>query len=123
MAAPMSPPNVWYFAYGSNMKSSVMAGRNIVPLAVKPVYAPRYYLTFDIFGVPYAEPSFASVAEFPHAAQKKDKTLQLNIGPKTASVPPAHGVAYLLSPTDYNRLVVTEGGGVAYDEISLDAVV
>jgi hypothetical protein len=36
---------------------------------------------------------------------------------------PVHGVAYLLSAQDYYRLVLTESGGVAYDEISLEAII
>jgi hypothetical protein len=123
MATQTHPPKIWYFAYGSNMKSSVMTGRGIKPLDIKSVVAPKYYLTFDIFGVPYAEPSFASVAEFSDAIVKKEKNLYLHLGLTAIPVPPVHGVAYLLSAQDYHRLVVTEGGGVAYDEISLEAII
>lgn len=121
--ATFKSPDVWYLAYGSNMRSSVMTGRGIKPLDAKTVVAPRYYLTFDISGVPYAEPSFASVAEFPDDIDNKDETLKLHLGTTAIPVLPVHGTAYLLTARDYNRLVVTEGGGVAYDEISLEALV
>ncbi|KAL9125538.1 MAG: hypothetical protein Q9217_005277 [Psora testacea] len=105
----------WYFAYGSNMKSSVMKGRGIIPVNIRCVVIPTHCLTFDIFGIPYSEPSFASVAEFVRVARDEGRN---SAG---GGIPPVHGVAYLLSSKDYHRLVVTEGGGVAYNEIAVDA--
>lgn len=112
--------NKWYFAYGSNMKSSVMANRGIVPLQTKTVVVPTHCLTFDIFGIPYHEPSFASIAELAQV----DKGQQFNdsAGPATM-IPPVHGVAYLLSHKDFHSLVISEGGGVAYDEIEAEAYI
>ncbi|KAI9860346.1 MAG: hypothetical protein M1830_006232, partial [Pleopsidium flavum] len=112
---PEDKTGKWYFAYGSNMKSSVMKGRGITPIDIQCVVVPKYCLTFDIFGIPYSEPSFASVAEFVRVPREEDS----NSAP--GEIPPVHGVAYLLSIKDYQRLVVTEGGGVAYDEIAVDA--
>jgi hypothetical protein len=43
-------PPVWYFAYGSNMKSESMEKRAITPLDAKAVNVPGFYLNFDIFG-------------------------------------------------------------------------
>lgn len=106
---------VWYFAYGSNMKSSVMASRGINPMATKDVKVPGYILTFDVFGLPYSEPAMASISKF---AVDGNHTTR-----NSASVPPTvHGVSYLLTIADLRRLVGSEGGGVAYDEIVVDAV-
>lgn len=44
-------PPVWYFAYGSNMKSESMTKRAISPLDVKAVQLPGYYFNFDVFGM------------------------------------------------------------------------
>jgi hypothetical protein len=112
---------IWYFAYGSNMRSSVMNGRGIVPLAAVTVVVPTHVLTFDIFGIPYSEPSFASIAEVEHvdAADGKYSTMPLT----RIGRPPVHGVAYLLSQEDYHRLVITEGGNVGYDVVELRAEV
>ncbi len=107
-----SASGVWYFAYGSNMKSSSMTNRGITPLARKVVQAPAHYVTFDIFGIPYSEPSYASIAEFPQHGTGAVKLYSESL--KTL-VPPACGVAYLLSPADHHRLLVTEGGGVVYE--------
>ncbi|KAL3459738.1 hypothetical protein BJX64DRAFT_290906 [Aspergillus heterothallicus] len=104
---------VWYFAYGSNTRSSVMKGRGIVPLSAQPVVVPSHTLCFDIFGIPYAEPSFASIAPIPSDP--------VTTNPREGTVPPVHGVAYLLSQDDYRRLVLSEGAGVGYNEITVRA--
>jgi hypothetical protein len=106
-------PGIWYFAYGSNIMQSVMDSRGVTPCAVEKVVVPSYILTFDVFGVPYSEPAMASIAK-------------RSVMPKEASQPepPAvHGVAYLLSPAQYTKLVVSEGAGIAYVEIEVDAMV
>ncbi|KAL2869633.1 gamma-glutamyl cyclotransferase gliK [Aspergillus lucknowensis] len=118
LQAPKSPfgeienhaEGIWYFAYGSNMRSSVMKGRGIMPLKMQAVIVPDYMLCFDIFGIPYAEPAFASIAPL----------LNNEVSGKSP-IPPVHGVAYLLTADDYRRLVVTEGAGVGYDEITVQA--
>lgn len=106
---------VWYFAYGSNMKSSVMALRGINPITTKVVKIPGYILTFDVFGLPYSEPAMASISKFAPGGNQTTVT--------SASMPPTvHGVSYLLTLPDLRRLIGSEGGGVAYDEIVVDAV-
>ncbi|KAH1497227.1 hypothetical protein LV164_001330 [Aspergillus fumigatus] len=109
---------IWYFAYGSNLRLSVLENRGIKALDIKAVIVPSHYLTFDIFGIPYAEPSFASVAPF---APEKKTTLRLGDSPASRDVPPVQGLAYLLNPRDYRQLVISEGGGVAYDEVEVHA--
>ena len=87
-----------------------MAKRQIRPLQAHAVVVPSYMLTFDIFGIPYAEPSFASISPYLHSEEKKERT-----------VPAVHGMAYLLTQADYHRLILSEGSGVGYDEIQVEA--
>jgi hypothetical protein len=102
--------SVWYLGYGSNMKSSVMSSRKIQPLESCPVKVPDYVLTFDVFGLPYSEPAMASISRW----TMDDPNSQ-------GSVPCVHGVAYRLSAAHMRRLVATEGGGVAYHMIEMEA--
>lgn len=107
----MTASHVWYFAYGSNMRSSVMLNRGLKPLAAEKVVVPSHVLTFDIFGLPYSEPAMASIATISDSNKK------------SSSRPPAvHGIAYLLHHADYVSLVVSEGAGVAYSEVELEAI-
>jgi hypothetical protein len=89
------------------MKSSVMQGRGIIPLEVRRARVDGYVLTFDVFGLPYSEPSMASIAPYTRTEELQH-------------VPDVCGVAYLLSSVDFKRLVGSEGGGVAYDEIEVE---
>jgi hypothetical protein len=102
--------SVWYLGYGSNMKSSVMSSRKIQPLESCPVKVPDYVLTFDVFGLPYSEPAMASISRW-----------TMNNHNSQGSVPCVHGVAYRLSAADMRRLIKTEGGGVAYHMIEMEA--
>lgn len=85
-----------------------MQGRGITPLEIRIARMHGYVLTFDVFGLPYSEPSMASIARY-HKREEESK------------VPDVCGVAYLLTSEDYKRLVGSEGGGVAYDEIEVEA--
>ena len=98
---------IWYFAYGSNMRASVMQNRGITALAKEIAVVPSHTLSFDVFGVPYSEPAMGSIT-----SRKEANYL-----------PSVHGVAYLVSHADYVRLLVSEGAGTAYKETKLDAVV
>ncbi|KAK1843704.1 gliotoxin biosynthesis protein [Colletotrichum chrysophilum] len=109
---------VWYFAYGSNMRSSVMAGRSIIPQQTAVARIPTHVLTFDIFGFPYSEPSFASIAKRSQVTVDTVLSTDKNIPFESL---PVHGVAYLISQEEYIRLVISEGGGVAYREIDVEA--
>ena len=82
-----------------------MQNRGILALAKKSVVVPSHVLSFDIFGVPYSEPAMASITRRTSNA-----------------MPQVHGVAYLISKADYERLLVCEGAGTAYEEIQLDAM-
>ncbi|KAJ5634164.1 hypothetical protein N7528_002006 [Penicillium herquei] len=51
---------VLYLAYGSNLASKTFLGmRGIKPISKIPVLVPELRLTFDLPGLPYAEPCFA----------------------------------------------------------------
>lgn len=137
---------VWYFAYGSNMKSAVMERRGMRPLAVQRLVVPTHVLTFDIFGVPYSEPAMASIAERGTAVPVRGGGIGGGGGGIDASArnnrsqgsdsehsgqsnnkcpdehpPPVHGIGYLLSADDFKSLVISEGAGTAYSEIELQA--
>lgn len=106
--ADVSP--IWYFAYGSNMRSAVMKNRGVPVLAAKRAVIPAYGLTFDVFGVPYSEPAMASIAPRDGLGSPAEKTSLA-----------VHGVAYLLGLADYRKLIVSEGAGVAYTEAVVEA--
>ena len=101
---------IWYFAFGSNMKTSVIRSRGIKPLDVKAIKVSSYVLTFDVFGLPYSEPAMASIARY---------TTDGDPDQRGANPPDVHGIAYLLSSVDVRGLIGSEGGGVAYNEITV----
>ncbi|KAK5988152.1 Gamma-glutamyl cyclotransferase verK [Cladobotryum mycophilum] len=116
--AALSDKPLWYLGYGSNMKASSMKDRKVEPLATKIVNVPTHYVTFDIFGIPYSEPCYASLEEFPDGGNGK---LQLVHGDYSVPVPSLCGIAHLLTPADFHRLLVTEGSGVVYDIVEVQA--
>lgn len=117
-AGALGDKPLWYLGYGSNMKSSSMDGRKITPLATKIVNVPTHYVTFDVFGIPYSEPCYASIEEFPDGISGN---IQLIHGNDCFQVPSLWGVAHLLTPSDFHRLLVTEGSGVVYNIVEVQA--
>ncbi|KAJ5190096.1 hypothetical protein N7472_009110 [Penicillium cf. griseofulvum] len=110
---PVIPSNtIWYFAYGSNLTSETFrAHRGITPLAAISVRVPGWMLVFDIYGIPYSEPAFASILPIQfHDNGAAEKTLAV------------HGTAYLLDRESFVSVVASEGGGTAYDEVEVLAV-
>ncbi len=100
--------NLWYFAYGSNMSAAKFIGsRGIQPLDVARVSLPGWILTMEIPGVPYSEPAFSSIRPINGSIDRL--------------LPEVMGVAYLISDLQYKKVIASEGGGVAYDDISVDA--
>lgn len=61
----MSDKPVWYFAFGANMCSRVLAARRVTPLAREPAKLPDYRLAFLEKGFPFFEPAFASIEPAP----------------------------------------------------------
>ncbi|KAJ2905111.1 hypothetical protein MKZ38_006357 [Zalerion maritima] len=123
---------VLYLAYGSNLAAKTFLGvRGIRPLSQVNVTAPSLTLTFDLPGLPYREPCFANTA--PRVLKKpgkygSNKRDPLPGGlpdppdipdiPGVPKLPPALiGVVYEVTPSDYAKIVATEGGGASYAQI------
>ncbi|KAF2711264.1 hypothetical protein K504DRAFT_465034 [Pleomassaria siparia CBS 279.74] len=104
------PPSRWYFAYGSNLCSSVfLQSRGIRSLDSKIVRIDKLRLCFNVLFLPYSEPAMAGL----QSRTEEDCMLYM----------PVHGVAYLLRDQDFVKLVISEGAGVAYKVIQVNAVV
>lgn len=104
---PAPTENLWYLAYGSNLSSSkFVKDRGIVPLDTVVVSVPGFTLAMESAGVPYQEPSFASVRLIDTQASPKEKELL--------------GTAYLVTPEQYTHIIASEGGGIAYREVAVD---
>ena len=96
--------DVWYFAYGSNMSSQKFTGsRGIKPLKRARVRLPGWMMTMSIPGVPYSEPAFSAVQE------------------REGQAPDVIGVAYLLTAAQYDHVIASEGGGIAYSDKLINA--
>ena len=90
-----------YFAYGSNVGSKTFSTRrNIQPKRVQNGKILDYQLSFNVPGVPFLEPAFASVT-----SQKGEVT---------------HGVCYTITKDEFQYLLQTEG---SYDVVDVDVVV
>lgn len=97
---------VWYLAYGSNMSTAKFTGRRgIVPMKSARVFLPNWVLTAEIPGVPYSEPSYYSIR--PRKESGAEKALS----------PDVIGVAYLITAEQYHRVIASEGGQIAYQDI------
>ena len=130
--------SVLYLAYGSNLASKTFLGRRgIKPLSQINVYVPELRLTFDLPGLPYAEPCFAATRfrrddepedtiPVPLPEQEKEPLLQndpvdsVDGGEdyhKERWHKPLIGVVYEVSLPDYARIIATEGGGRGYKDM------
>ena len=91
---------VWYFSYGSNMSKSVFERRRgIRPRNSKRAVIRDWVIHYAYDSLPYMEPSFATCsprADIP--ARHRD------------SRPDVHGVAFLITKTELERVLATEGG-------------
>lgn len=110
--------DVYCFAYGSNMRSSVMEKRNIRPQKILPAFLPEYYLSFAVFGVPYSGPSMASISRFVRSCSQYPDDGGSCYG---KVVPDVHGSAYLISSEEYRSIITSEVSGISYDELVLEA--
>jgi hypothetical protein len=89
-----------YFAYGSNVGSKTFSSRrNMRPIRVQNGKIRDYRLTFNVAGLPYFEPAFASVTR--------------NEGEET------HGVCYSITKEEFRYLLQTEG---SYDVVDVDVI-
>jgi hypothetical protein len=135
----MPNDNIWYFAYGSNMSTAKFTGgRGIVPLAVARVRIPNYTFAMNIPGVPYSEPAFSAIKPLAGAASSSPHSSicdaasssgSQSLARFTSSEKPANtrspiavvGVAYLVTPPQYNKILGSEGGGIAYKDVAIYA--
>eukprot|EP00238_Polyblepharides_amylifera_P005052 CAMPEP_0196593036 /NCGR_PEP_ID=MMETSP1081-20130531/74446_1 /TAXON_ID=36882 /ORGANISM="Pyramimonas amylifera, Strain CCMP720" /LENGTH=259 /DNA_ID=CAMNT_0041916887 /DNA_START=36 /DNA_END=812 /DNA_ORIENTATION=+ len=83
--------DVNYFAYGSNVNTTVITGRrNVLPRSTFPCVVHGRSLSFGVPGLPYIEPGFATVVE--------DACGQV------------HGVVCSITDDQWQRILVTETG-------------
>eukprot|EP00834_Sanchytrium_tribonematis_P001973 NODE_53_length_30760_cov_1.203712.p14 type:complete len:231 gc:universal NODE_53_length_30760_cov_1.203712:27301-27993(+) len=97
---------VWYLAYGSNMNKDILIGRRkINPTDSRNVIIHDYQLSFNVPGIPFIEPSFASIL------------------PRKGCL--LHGVAFEISEKDFLKIQHSEGGqgirGISYQPIEIEA--
>lgn len=116
-----TPESIAYLAYGSNLASKTFRGRRgIKPLESHPVFVPTLNLEFDLPGVPYLEPCFANVSVHPDV--KYTPELEKNFNPVLTGANLAdrphglYGVVYMVTPADYAKIIMTEGGGASYKD-------
>lgn len=123
-----SPPpeeTVLYLAYGSNMASKTFLGnRGIKPISLINVYVPELRLTFDLAGVPYSEPCFAST-RYRHDPGEEMKDIVSEKAPvwwqgyddeRNVWHKPLIGVVYEITLKDYAWIIATEAGGRGYND-------
>jgi len=97
---------LWYFAFGSNLNPKILTGfRNVTPAESHPCFLPGWYLNFDTVGLPYYEPSYASIGQHPILQDQ----------------PEVHGVVHQITREDYDRIKATELGG-EHDDIGYASV-
>ncbi|KAF2764483.1 hypothetical protein EJ03DRAFT_392035 [Teratosphaeria nubilosa] len=103
---------VLYLAYGSNLSNETFRGsRGIKPLSQINVQVPSLRMTFDLPGLPYAEPCFANSAP----RDPKGKSYHKDQWHKGLI-----GVVYEVTPEDYAHIIATEGGGSSYTDVLVD---
>ncbi|KAF9919398.1 hypothetical protein BX616_000009 [Lobosporangium transversale] len=142
-AAADGEKTVWYLAYGSNMEPKVLTGRRkIKPIESVPVIVPGYWLSFDIGGIPFVEPCFASILKM-DPARMHDKAYAQEVFVRTQygreflwderhpdhparSYPPVlQGVAHKITLRDWQLVIQSEGGWghdvpTGYNQIEVD---
>ena len=93
--------SIRYFAYGSNLATSVREGRRgLRPLSSAPGFVRDHRLAFNLPGMGPAEPAFASIQPEPGEE--------------------CHGGLFELSLMDWSRLCASEGVPFAYRVASVD---
>lgn len=122
---------VLYLAYGSNLSVETFRGkRGIKPLSQINVIVPQLVATFDLAGVPYAEPCFANTryrqpdTNTGKGCSEKD---QLLLHSQDHHKDRWHkglvGVVYEVTKEDYAHIIATEGGGAGYQDVVVDCYV
>jgi hypothetical protein len=142
---------VLYLAYGSNLASQTFRRvRGIKPISQICVFVPELRLTFDLPGIPYAEPCFAGtqykdVSPSPPAGSDSDiedetdasdsgylseKPALIRRTRKTTETLPENdkrrwhkplvGVVYEVTLADYAKIIAVEGGGRGYRDVVIN---
>jgi hypothetical protein len=113
-------------SFGSNMSSETLTGRRrVVPRRSLPAVVPGHALSFDMLGLPYAEPAFAVLQRFrrgeetrpqawwPAVARRERADADAGVALRAPTPPPsppvAHGVLHLVSREDWRRVLASEG--------------
>ena len=115
------PQTVFYLAYGSNLCAETFQGhRGIRPVSAVNVVVPDLSLTFDLPGIPYNEPCFANTkyrkaSDAPPVKSSEDAINQDPYWPKGLV-----GVVYEITLKDFAHVLITEGGGAAYQDVLID---
>ncbi|OTA93507.1 hypothetical protein M434DRAFT_45179, partial [Hypoxylon sp. CO27-5] len=142
-----SASTVLYLAYGSNLSSTVLKRRDVKPISQINVSAPGLDLVFNLPGLPYWEPCFANVTlrkipkppipgdppkppfDPPGPPSRGQYDIPEESGEYSVAflptLPPGipswnkglYGVVYELTCDDFRKIVQTEGGGTAYQDI------
>lgn len=100
-----------YFAYGSNVNTKTMKGtRGITPSAAYPAVLPGYELVFNVPGLPFVEPAFASVRRV--VGEKHDAPSN---GRFARFATETHGVAYVVTDEQWRTILRTETSYVRED--------
>lgn len=96
----MAETAVWYFAFGANMSSRVLARRRVTPISSEPARLSGYRLAFQERGIPFVEPAFASI--------------------EPADGDAVHGVLMRLERAAFARIDSSEGPG--YELLDVDVI-
>ncbi|CAI7672545.1 unnamed protein product [Penicillium bialowiezense] len=133
VAVEETEETVLYLAYGSNLATQTFRGmRGIKPLSQIGVYVPELRLTFDLPGIPYAEPCFAGTQyrdishEDDSDSQELSEKTTLMSGQRESGYHkrrwsrPLVGVVYEVTLADYAKIIATEGGGRGYRDGVID---
>jgi hypothetical protein len=91
---------VCYFAFGANMSSAVLRRRGIEVLSREPARLRGYRLVFDLAGLPWVEPAFASIVRHPEHE--------------------VYGVLYRLTVDQLERVHSYEGRGYSFIEVEVE---
>jgi len=97
---------VWYFSYGSNMNYEVFVNRRgICTRESRRCIVPGYTLSYEYDGIAFYEPCFATCV-------KQEDYYQNSHGIKDDSNDrfDVHGMAFLISQNDFEKMLATEGG-------------
>lgn len=124
-----------YLAYGSNLcDETFLDKRGIRPLSSINVLVPELRMTFDLPGIPYAEPCFANSARREQKGEEQEHTLDESHEKSPLLERSAFsteyrkdrwkkglvGVVYEVTASDYSHIIATEGGGSSYQDVLVD---